>query len=168
MGEDKITDIVFHLYDLSGDARTTLVKFIKDRKKKTLEDNQFHSVSIPPDDRYEPRFGITYFSSETDSLEEVKKRLFVLGNLRKYKSKADFWLGFGSVKSSRAPFDLIYYNYTPWTYDAELEEQSKHLPDLVKASHIDLKSGQPSQAKVGRNDPCPCGSGKKHKRCCLP
>ena len=21
--------------------------------------------------------------------------------------------------------------------------------------------------KVGRNDPCPCGSGKKHKRCCL-
>lgn len=22
-------------------------------------------------------------------------------------------------------------------------------------------------AKVGRNDPCPCGSGKKHKKCCL-
>ncbi|MAE32355.1 MAG: hypothetical protein CMO43_12340 [Verrucomicrobiales bacterium] len=20
--------------------------------------------------------------------------------------------------------------------------------------------------KVGRNDPCPCGSGKKHKKCC--
>jgi hypothetical protein len=20
--------------------------------------------------------------------------------------------------------------------------------------------------KVGRNEPCPCGSGKKHKRCC--
>ncbi|HEY9282065.1 MAG TPA: preprotein translocase subunit SecA [Pyrinomonadaceae bacterium] len=23
-----------------------------------------------------------------------------------------------------------------------------------------------SQPKVGRNDPCPCGSGKKHKKCC--
>src|SRR5688500_13491506 len=23
-------------------------------------------------------------------------------------------------------------------------------------------------AKPGRNDPCPCGSGKKFKRCCLP
>jgi len=23
-------------------------------------------------------------------------------------------------------------------------------------------------AKVGRNDPCPCGSGQKYKRCCLP
>lgn len=22
------------------------------------------------------------------------------------------------------------------------------------------------EAKVGRNDPCPCGSGKKYKKCC--
>jgi hypothetical protein len=25
-----------------------------------------------------------------------------------------------------------------------------------------------SHPKTGRNDPCPCGSGKKYKRCCLP
>ena len=24
-----------------------------------------------------------------------------------------------------------------------------------------------SAPKVGRNDPCPCGSGKKNKKCCL-
>ncbi|HLD77418.1 MAG TPA: SEC-C metal-binding domain-containing protein [archaeon] len=24
-----------------------------------------------------------------------------------------------------------------------------------------------SGQKVGRNDPCPCGSGKKYKKCCL-
>ncbi|MES9842432.1 MAG: SEC-C metal-binding domain-containing protein [Candidatus Thiodiazotropha endolucinida] len=23
------------------------------------------------------------------------------------------------------------------------------------------------QTPVGRNDPCPCGSGKKYKKCCL-
>jgi hypothetical protein len=32
-------------------------------------------------------------------------------------------------------------------------------------------SGRPEQIvmsrKIGRNDPCPCGSGKKYKRCCL-
>ena len=22
--------------------------------------------------------------------------------------------------------------------------------------------------RISRNDPCPCGSGKKYKRCCLP
>ncbi|HFE48116.1 MAG TPA: YchJ family protein [Chromatiaceae bacterium] len=30
-----------------------------------------------------------------------------------------------------------------------------------------LPSGVPSDAaKVGRNDPCPCGSGRKYKKCC--
>lgn len=24
-----------------------------------------------------------------------------------------------------------------------------------------------SGPKIGRNDPCPCGSGKKYKKCCL-
>ncbi|MBL9136562.1 MAG: SEC-C domain-containing protein [Verrucomicrobiales bacterium] len=30
-------------------------------------------------------------------------------------------------------------------------------------------SGRPmrSELKTGRNDPCPCGSGKKFKKCCL-
>jgi len=27
--------------------------------------------------------------------------------------------------------------------------------------------GYRSQERVGRNDPCPCGSGKKYKKCCL-
>jgi uncharacterized protein YecA (UPF0149 family) len=25
---------------------------------------------------------------------------------------------------------------------------------------------QRTSTKVGRNDPCPCGSGKKYKKCC--
>jgi len=25
-----------------------------------------------------------------------------------------------------------------------------------------------AREKIGRNDPCPCGSGKKYKHCCLP
>ncbi|MBU5428438.1 SEC-C domain-containing protein [Tissierella pigra] len=24
-----------------------------------------------------------------------------------------------------------------------------------------------TRQKIGRNDPCPCGSGKKYKKCCL-
>lgn len=29
------------------------------------------------------------------------------------------------------------------------------------------KGAQPIKKKVGRNDPCPCGSGKKYKKCCM-
>lgn len=31
----------------------------------------------------------------------------------------------------------------------------------------EMVKGQPIQVnKIGRNDPCPCGSGKKYKKCC--
>ncbi len=44
-------------------------------------------------------------------------------------------------------------------------------PRRVNLSRGEIKSaGQTTQkrqgAKVGRNDPCPCGSGKKYKKCC--
>jgi preprotein translocase subunit SecA len=31
---------------------------------------------------------------------------------------------------------------------------------------VAVKTVKRSSAKVGRNDPCPCGSGKKYKKCC--
>ena len=39
-------------------------------------------------------------------------------------------------------------------------EEHPH-PELQKATAIQKTT------KVGRNDPCPCGSGKKYKKCCL-
>ncbi|OFZ18343.1 MAG: hypothetical protein A2X94_12375 [Bdellovibrionales bacterium GWB1_55_8] len=35
--------------------------------------------------------------------------------------------------------------------------------DAQPAKHTPVRRAEP---KVGRNDPCPCGSGKKHKKCC--
>lgn len=32
--------------------------------------------------------------------------------------------------------------------------------------YVNGKSAQTTQAKVGRNDNCPCGSSKKYKKCC--
>ena len=32
---------------------------------------------------------------------------------------------------------------------------------------LDKHLAPASAPKVGRNDPCPCGSGKKYKKCCL-
>ena len=41
-------------------------------------------------------------------------------------------------------------------------------PDAVKTTGIPMiKETIPSHPDVGRNDPCPCGSGKKYKKCCL-
>ena len=34
-------------------------------------------------------------------------------------------------------------------------------------SALDKHLAPAGAPKVGRNDPCPCGSGKKYKKCCL-
>jgi preprotein translocase subunit SecA len=40
--------------------------------------------------------------------------------------------------------------------------------DVVSEAAAALEKAKPirSGPKVGRNDPCPCGSGKKYKQCC--
>ena len=43
---------------------------------------------------------------------------------------------------------------------------SDYLAHLESLSRCRLGSAIPPGAKPGRNDPCPCGSGKKFKRCC--
>ncbi len=38
----------------------------------------------------------------------------------------------------------------------------------IKKENMGEKEGQQPDKKINRNSPCPCGSGKKYKKCCLP
>jgi hypothetical protein len=49
--------------------------------------------------------------------------------------------------------------------DAEAEENERSGRDNVPGAAIATQLRE--APKVGRNDPCPCGSGKKYKKCCL-
>lgn len=63
-----------------------------------------------------------------------------------------------------------------WPVGEELAELMKECEEQVPGMVEDIhrfwraKRGRPTQRretpKVGRNDPCPCGSGKKYKQCC--
>ena len=48
--------------------------------------------------------------------------------------------------------------------------ERKQVAQPIAATHGDAepekKAPKRAEAKVGRNDPCPCGSGKKYKNCC--
>lgn len=68
--------------------------------------------------------------------------------------------------------ELLYKNMVAagadWLYGLEEwndifdEEKQKELYKEQKASQTVRNEGP----KIGRNDPCPCGSGKKYKKCC--
>ena len=52
-----------------------------------------------------------------------------------------------------------------WKYKIELEPDK---PENIEALEILLNPVKTKIAdkKVGRNEPCPCGSGNKYKKCC--
>ncbi|MCF6179840.1 MAG: DUF1186 domain-containing protein [Geopsychrobacter sp.] len=49
--------------------------------------------------------------------------------------------------------------------DSDSREFSAQLLQDAKATR--QKKLRPAAAKIGRNTPCPCGSGKKYKKCCI-
>ena len=127
LDQPKITDIIFHLLDWSSKARETLTDSIIQTKQKSLQDGKMHDFSTPPNDEYSPRVGVTYISLNSDSLEELKMKLLAFCRLRKYKSRGDVWIGFGSLKSSTEIIDVVAFNEQKWEYNQGLEELSKEM-----------------------------------------
>ena len=52
-------------------------------------------------------------------------------------------------------------------FRVEVVEKPEEKKDLVVNTSVDIKkTPKKVENRVGRNDPCPCGSGKKYKQCC--
>ncbi len=70
----------------------------------------------------------------------------------------------GADKDSPQSSTLLGHNY-------QVDNQSVNITTRTKAVNIDNSDIKPAPLKhsfkVGRNDPCPCGSGKKYKKCGL-
>lgn len=161
LNEPKITDIIFHLLDWSGEARKNLTDFIIQTKQETLHDKKLHDFSMPPDNNAFSRVGVTYISLNSDDSSELRKKLLTLCQARKYKSKGSAWIGFGSLKGSDQIIDAVIFNNQPWEYNKKLEELATVMLE-GKGRGIEIRIGK----KVGRNEKCPCGSRLKYKKCC--
>ncbi|HAI21971.1 MAG TPA: preprotein translocase subunit SecA [Clostridiales bacterium UBA8153] len=81
--------------------------------------------------------------------------------LLEYQSEA---YGMFQSMQERIKEDVVRY-----LFRARLEPKEEPLRRERPASHAAGQAGRSTaqrQRKVGRNDPCPCGSGKKFKKCC--
>lgn len=91
-----------------------------------------------------------YFLSAQDTCREDK-----------YVSRSRLWILINVVagKNGARNVDFSLFDY-PWEYDPEMEQEAEKVRPLIDDTTLDLS------VKTGRNDPCPCGSGKKYKKCC--
>lgn len=78
-------------------------------------------------------------------------------------------------KNGGRSHDLILLDGTRWTADNEEEAREiQRETGFMTKSRVSRSTEPeypveryfPSGRKIGRNERCPCGSGKKHKRCC--
>ena len=75
--------------------------------------------------------------------------------------------GLASSGESKAPGQLWLFRVAPRIGAAPAGVKQEANP-MAAASQAGKQSRTLKRAtpKVGRNDPCPCGSGKKYKKCC--
>ena len=64
--------------------------------------------------------------------------------------------------------DLDEERFRRYTQDPANHFSRKNIEDLHSTEYGKMDVVQVKSKKVGRNDPCPCGSGKKYKKCCWP
>jgi hypothetical protein len=144
----------FLLLELGEDAIRQLNKAITQVLHLTARDGALHNVTMGFS---EASAGLTIHCSNLPR-QEAEERLYAHCKIRKYSEKANAWCGVALRPDGSL---LLAAELTgKWQFDVKMELMLKQMP-VAKNVLVQPKN------KIGRNDLCPCGSGKKYKKCCL-
>ncbi|KCY14411.1 hypothetical protein B9X93_00010 [Acinetobacter baumannii] len=117
--------------------------------------------------------GLTIHCNDLEIIAALKQ-LKEHCKFRKYSTKADSWIGI-IYSPSELKIRLIDYDSMSWKQDYQMERKVETLEAKLAKKSLLQKGKNPFRPvtiiremnKIGRNEQCPCGSGKKYKKCCL-
>jgi preprotein translocase subunit SecA len=66
---------------------------------------------------------------------------------------------------SAPPIPRGLQQFSPEEIERKQRRQQQQMQFQAGATSVEPPKPTRAAAKVGRNDPCPCGSGKKYKKC---
>jgi len=144
----------FLLVELSGQTIKTLNRTVDRVLELVAKDGGTHDVTIGIGTA---SAGLTIHGNSLPA-EAAENRLYDHVRLRKYSQKAESW--YGVALRPDGSINVAAVLTGPWKFDPALELLLAKMP----ASKGRAASRAPRK-KVGRNDPCPCGSGRKYKKC---
>ena len=86
-------------------------------------------------------------------------------------AKLSTWLGLRIVSTERGEPDddkgVVEFVATYETGGERVDHRERsQFRKTADGQWLYISGAAPELTKVGRNDPCPCGSGKKYKKCC--
>jgi hypothetical protein len=156
--EPGVIDFGFLLLALSEKGAQDVSQGIQKIRQRTARDRKAHDLTLTLDSASS---GITIHCTE-GPMSVAGPDLQNHCERRKYIHKAKTWFGVcvhPSDESLRFGLKLDY----EWEPNARLEEMTRDMSrsgDFVPPAESSGKAG-----RVGRNDPCPCNSGLKYKKC---
>ena len=157
----ELVGVGMQLLQLDSETAKHINRGIDRLVNAAASDGQLHDMSVPTGAE---NSGFTIHVSPY-SEEEARSRLSTHCKIRKYDAKADAWYGLllapgtGHIRGALAIEGK-------WKLDAEMEKALSTWPKKPMVPIATLSQGA-LHRKVGRNEPCPCRSGKKYKKCCL-
>ena len=147
-------DLGLLLLKLSEDTVRTINRFVNQVAGYVKKNGGLRSlrIGIPSEST-----GLTIHCSSLVH-SEAQARLSRHCANHKYQQRANNWFGLtvrpdGSVQVA---IELT----GDWEFDNRIDSMIKNAPPKHRA-------GLATARKIGRNDPCPCGSGRKYKHCCI-
>lgn len=150
----------FLLLSLSGETVDNINSGVNELRSLGVKDKKRHDLTIFIG---KGRVGLTIHCSDSSD-EAAAQALRAHCAKRKYIHKSDVWYGV-CVSTSAEIARFILVRNDPWVYSAEMDQVVKGMP--VMQRHVRLGDMHIKARKVGRNEPCICGSGKKFKKCCF-
>ncbi|MGF6786983.1 hypothetical protein OKW27_001296 [Paraburkholderia sp. 35.1] len=162
--EPATIDLGFMLLEMSEQAITEISHVVDRLAARTRADGKVHDASFAYS---ESGSGITFHCND-EPTHVALPRLQSYCQRRKYKQKAAKWFGLcmgSDGQNVRFGVSLTY----PWAPDADMDERTRNMltPMPIDQGLRAVLGKRERPKKVGRNDPCPCGSGRKYKKCCL-
>lgn len=149
--------IGFELLTLSEQACFDLHNGISRLTQLTRADGKVHDLSLP-----RPEGGLCIHCNVADTAAAKT----MLGNhceMRKYREKAPRWYGISLDTDANLQFGVALS--FPWVQSDEMDAATRHMPEPQPVETVLGPRRRPVKAKIGRNDPCHCGSGIKYKKC---
>ncbi|HHF2953599.1 TPA: YecA family protein [Vibrio diabolicus] len=158
---DELTDFAFTLMKSSGGFLDTLDAAVTKICFETIQDSKTHDFTV----LFDGESGGMTIHTYAGNREQGREALLSYMHARKYKEKQDHWLGIIVEPRNEMVMDICHIK-EDWCFDAEMEAGIKSLNLRPSVSPCLKTMKKQLKFKVGRNDKCPCGSGRKNKRCC--
>lgn len=107
-----------------------------------------------------------YQQEKADGLYASSYKIELRGIFDEYEHITNTWHGYTSdPETEEIDWDSNnFFVEDDWDTEDEIWDMPPTLKPPVTAIADSYKRSTP---KVGRNEPCPCGSGKKYKKCCM-